>query len=144
MKRYVIHIASAIFTFLFVYTALNKLFELGTFTQVLLKSPLLSEFAPVIAWVIPFAELLTAALLLFPRTLLLGLYAFAGLMLLFSLYIGYMLLFTSHLPCSCGGVLKHLSWREHLVFNICFVVVAVIVIFLEKSNHNQDRRFKLA
>lgn len=143
MKRHIVHIVSAVFIFLFVYTAVNKLIELGAFKTVLAKSPLFSNYAAIIAWVIPFAELAIAGLLLFPRTLLVGLYAFSGLMSLFSLYIGYMIFFTPHLPCSCGGVLKQLSWREHLAFNICFVVVSVVLVYLERSNHKQGRSFKL-
>jgi putative oxidoreductase len=45
-------------------------------------------------------------------------------MLLFTFYILYMLLFEKHLPCSCGGVLKEMTWKQHLVFNLFFTAIA--------------------
>jgi hypothetical protein len=45
-----------------------------------------------------------------------------------------MLLFTPKLPCSCGGVLKNLSWKEHLMFNFCFTAIAFIGWRFSKKN----------
>ncbi len=52
---------------------------------------------------------------------------------LFAGYIGYMLVFVKHLPCSCGGVLQGLSWGQHLLFNLLFLLLAVMGTLLESK-----------
>ena len=80
-------------------------------------------------------ELLVAAGLFIPVTRKAALLGALILMGLFTIYIGYMILFTPHLPCSCGGVLKQMSWRQHFVFNIVFTLLAGAGYTLEKNTH---------
>jgi hypothetical protein len=126
-------IIAAFFILLFTYTALSKLGELNSFRIVLKRSPLLERWAPVLAWLIPFIELIIAGLLFFISSRLLGLTLSFGLMSVFTLYTAYMILFTTHLPCSCGGVLKQLSWKEHLFFNIGCTCLSVLAIWLRRK-----------
>lgn len=131
MKRNILlDIVCGLFIFLFVYTAVSKFRDLHSFRQVLSTSPLLQQVAPVIAWVLPVTELSIAALLFFPSSRKMGLYASLALMLVFTVYIAYMLLFTPQLPCSCGGVIKQLSWRQHFVFNTAWILLSLIGIWL--------------
>lgn len=115
---------AVLFLFLFVYTAVSKFLEFSLFQLTLSQSPLIGSLAPVVAVVLPLTEVLLAGLLFFPRTRKAGLYGSFLLMACFTVYIAYMLLFAGHLPCSCGGVLKELSWAEHLVFNGVFTLLA--------------------
>jgi hypothetical protein len=32
------------------------------------------------------------------------------------------------LPCSCGGAISRMGWREHIVFNVVFVGLTVLAI----------------
>lgn len=118
---------------LFVYTSLNKLYGLEQFRAVLLQSPLLSTRSRFFSLSIPITELFISLLLFFPQTRLWGFYGAFALMLLFTLYITYMLNYTPHLPCSCGGVLKQLSWKQHLVFNVVFTLLSLTGILLQKK-----------
>ena len=93
----------------------------------------------IMAWAVPLTELAVAGLLFFVSTRGLGLKASFVLMILFTLYIGYMLVFTPHLPCSCGGVIKQLSWKEHLVFNIALTGLAALGIVLVKKRNRLTR-----
>ena len=127
-------IISATFIFLFVYTAVSKIIFRESFAYVLSRSPLVGELSNFISWMIPSAEISISCLLLIPNFRRLGFLFAALLMTLFTLYIAYMLLFTPELPCSCGGVLKNLDWPEHLLFNICFAVVAFIGWRFSKAN----------
>lgn len=122
---------------LFVYTALSKLDGLSQFRAVLLQSPLLSNRSQFFSLAIPVTELFVAFLLFFPRTRLWGFYGAFALMLLFTLYITYMLNFTPHLPCSCGGVLKQLTWKQHLIFNIVFTFLSLAGVFLHKRRSGE-------
>lgn len=115
---------SWVFIFLFVYTASSKLMDLKLFRLVVSESPLVGAWANGIALGVPLAELLVALLLLFPRTQPVGMAASLVLMVLFTAYIGYMMLAAPHLPCSCGGVLKQLTWKQHLLLNTGLALLA--------------------
>lgn len=118
---------------LFVYTATSKFLEFSSFRYVLSGSPLIGSMAPVVAWAIPALEYAICLLLFFPLTRYWGLLASFVLMLLFTGYIGYMLAFSPQLPCSCGGVIRQLSWKQHLVFNIFFTLLALVGIWLYRK-----------
>ncbi|WP_442892031.1 hypothetical protein [Chryseobacterium sp. VD8] len=38
------------------------------------------------------------------------------------------------MPCSCGGVIKNLTWPQHLIFNLFFVVITSLAIRVNKKN----------
>ena len=127
MKRQqLIDIIASLFILLFVYTAINKLAGIGVFQAVLRRSPLIGSMYVLVSWAIPFLELGIALLLLLPAWRRAGLWASLVLMCVFTLYLGYMLLFTPDLPCSCGGVIRKMSWTQHLFFNLFFVSIAIL------------------
>jgi hypothetical protein len=72
--------------------------------------------------------------LFFSTTRKYGLVTSTILMAIFTIYISYMLLFTSNLPCSCGGVLKQLNWSQHLVFNVIFLLLSIMALWLSNNN----------
>lgn len=134
-KDITINIICGLFIFLFVYASIAKLLEFHSFKAVLSQSPLIAGYAMIIALLLPFAEIGIAVLLLFPSMRRIGLYASFALLLLFTGYIAYMIVFTPHLPCSCGGVIKQMSWLQHLVFNIAWILLALIGIWLTECDH---------
>lgn len=126
-----------LFIFLFAYTAISKLADYRTFAALLSQSPLIGATAPVLSWVLPLVETIITFLLFFPSSRPLGMILTTGLMSLFTLYVAYMLLFVSELPCSCGGVLATLSWKEHLLFNLVATALAIWAL----RNLKRDKRF---
>jgi uncharacterized membrane protein YphA (DoxX/SURF4 family) len=135
-KSTFLEIICLLFILLFVYAAINKLSDYQKFTVQLGKSPLLTDIAGIIAWFIPTIEIIIAILLSFSRTSLLGLYASFSLMVMFTAYIIAITQFSSFVPCSCGGVLQKMTWNQHLVFNIAFVLLAMYGIILKSKNAN--------
>jgi hypothetical protein len=97
------------------------------------QSPLLSAFAGFVAWSVPAIELLIVIMLLIPRFRLTALFASFNLMLMFTAYIFIILNYSSFIPCSCGGILEKLGWKEHLVFNILFIILALIGILIIRN-----------
>lgn len=142
-KQLVIEIISFLFILLFVYAALMKLMDVEKFTVQLGQSPLLMAFAPLIAWTIPITELMVAAALIFAWSRLLGFYAAFTLMVMFTIYIIIILSFADHVPCSCGGILEDMEWAEHLIFNIGFVVLSVVGIWL-LTKKDMDKKMTTA
>jgi len=112
---------------LFVYASVGKLVEFETFQRMLRGAPMVGEKYVWVSVLLPAFELLIAVWLLVPRWRRLGFVASFWTMLFFTGYIGYLLLFRrSSMPCSCGGLLERLTWKQHLVFNILFTLVAYI------------------
>lgn len=131
-KKSVVDIITYLFIILFIYASVNKLLDYENFSTELGKSPLLTAFAGWVAWAVPVVELIVVALLTVPRLCLAGLYAAFSLMTMFTAYIVAILRFSDYVPCSCGGVLQNMSWNQHLVFNIVFVLLALAGIFLHE------------
>jgi hypothetical protein len=129
----ILQVISSLLVFLFVYTAVSKLMDLKSFQLTLHASPLITNKNILVSWALPTVELTTAVLLLLPRTRLLGLYSAATLMTIFTLYLGYMILFTPNRPCVCGGVFRVLSWEEHLAFNIFFTLLCFTAIRIQRK-----------
>jgi hypothetical protein len=132
-QKITIEIICALLVLLFVYAAVGKLLAYDTFKIQLSNSPFLKPFAAIIVWLIPGAELFIAVMLTVMQTRKVALYASLILLVIFTLYITGMLLFAIHLPCSCGGIIQHLSWKQHLLFNLFFMVLTAIGIVLERN-----------
>lgn len=133
-SNHLIQVVSTFFIFLFVYTAVSKLMEFERFTNVLKSSPLIGNNNVLLAPMIPLVELTVSLLLVVPSVRKLGLYGAFILMCVFTTYVGYMIIFTPHLPCSCGGVLKQLTWKQHLLFNAFFTLMALFAIVIDSKN----------
>jgi hypothetical protein len=129
----IVEVISALFILLFVYTAINKFLALKDLKSVLKHFPLIGSFPQVIAWGLPVSESIIALLLFIPRTKFSGLYGSLAMMTAFTIYLGYMLVVTPKLPCTCGGMLQKLSWPQHFIFNIFFVFLAIVAIRLYKK-----------
>lgn len=133
-KTIVPNIISALFILLFVYTAITKFIEHESFRAVLSQSPLIGINSTIISWVLPILELFTATLLFIPTLRKWGFASSLILMLIFTGYITYMISFSRHLPCSCGGVVSAMTWPEHLIFNIFFTALAAIALRITLKN----------
>lgn len=129
-------IISAMVLLLFLYTSLSKLADHEVFKNVLTASPLLKPYAGIIAWLLPVAELGIVALLFQPSFRLKGLLASLILITLFTIYLVYMIVFTPHLPCNCGGVIKFLTWPQHILFNLFFIFISATGVLLYRRSQN--------
>jgi putative oxidoreductase len=119
---------------LFVYAAVSKLanFDLSRRQMLIQVFPL--WLSAILVWAIPLAELIAATMLLFSNTMLRGLYLSCLLMTVFTGYIALVLLHLfKKVPCSCGGILQHMSWETHLVFNAVFLILIIVTIILKKK-----------
>ena len=132
MKLYVrfqnvlLEIICLLYILLFVYAGVSKLLDFENFQIQIGQSPLLSAFAGPVSYGVPISELVLAFLLLLPRYKKNALYGSFLLMVMFTTYIIIIINFSSFVPCSCGGILEQMSWDEHLLFNLVFVLFAII------------------
>jgi hypothetical protein len=128
-----VEIISLLFVFLFVYAAVSKLIDFQKFEVQLGKSPLLTDYAGWVAWIIPVVEIGISLMLATSHWRLTGLYASFSLMVMFTGYIVVITRFSENVPCSCGGVLQNMTWNQHLVFNVGFVVLGLTGILLYRA-----------
>jgi hypothetical protein len=125
---------TAVLLFLWIYTGLNKLIHYDKFSFEAGRSPFLQHIAPLIAATVPTGELLIAALLIFKRTRVAGLYASLFLITLFTGYVYIMLHYAYDLPCSCGGIIELLTWEQHLLVNCILTLLTATAIILQKRS----------
>jgi hypothetical protein len=137
-KEWLAFVICLVCMFLFLYTAYSKTIEHEKFLKGLARFKVFGPSAVYISWLVPFAELLISVLLIIPGTSKWGLYSFTGLMGIFTLYIISVLVWAKgHLPCHCGGAIEKLSWTQHIWFNLGFIALAILGLFLSNSNNSQ-------
>lgn len=123
---------TSILILLWIYTAFSKIIEYDEFKGQLTNQVFSKGFTKVLAFVLPAIEILAAVLLLFSKTRLMGFLLSLLLMGVFTAYIALVLSgFYSYTPCSCGGVLKSLSWKAHLYFNCVFLFIVLLGSYLQ-------------
>ncbi len=138
LRKTTIEIVSVLFTILFVYAASSKLLDYEKFSTQLGQSPLLTDFAEPLAWIVPSIEIFVSLTLAIRRWRLFGLYASFSLMVMFSGYIIAITTFSDNIPCSCGGILQNLTWHQHLIFNTVFVLLALVGILLYSTPEHKS------
>src|SRR5690606_14703009 len=65
-------------------------------------------------------------------------------MVMFTAYIFIILNFSDFVPCSCGGVLEKMSWTQHLIFNVVFIILAGVAVFFSLQEKPKKTLFLLA
>lgn len=144
IKNIILNSICYLYVLLFVYAAASKILDFVNFRVQLGQSPLLSAFAGFVAWSVPVVELVIVIMLLVPRFRLTALFASFSLMVMFTAYIFIILNYSSFIPCSCGGILEELGWKEHLVFNIGFIILAIIgILILRNATPRENQISKL-
>jgi len=137
IKQLLIMGIKALCIILLVYTAKEKLEDHERFYKGLSKIQYIKDYALTISWLVPIFEIVVAAVIILPLTQKLGFYLFTIMMSIFTLYIASMLLWAEKKPCHCGGAIETLTWGQHLVFNIAFILLGIFAIYLHK---NDDRK----
>ncbi|WP_338646068.1 MauE/DoxX family redox-associated membrane protein [Flavobacterium sp. KS-LB2] len=128
-------IISVLTALLFMYASSSKLINFENFRIQLGQSPLLSAFAAWVAILVPVIEILIAIVLFIPKFRFFGLLSAFALMMMFTAYIYIILNFSAYIPCSCGGILEKMTWNQHLIFNLIFVILLAVVVIYEPINY---------
>jgi hypothetical protein len=116
--------------FLFLYSGITKTIGFGLFVNTLDKSLFFNDFnTRFIGIFVIAAEFAIPVLLFFESTALYGYLLSFLLLLLFTAYILLMFLLSPFLPCSCGGLIESLSWRQHIFFNVAFMAISLLLFF---------------
>ena len=132
-QQVVLIIATLLIT-LFFYTAISKLLDTEEFKRQLANQTLPKWSVSPLLWIIPISEILVSALLIAESTRRIGFYFSTILMLVFTTYMGLVLLNVfDRVPCSCGGVIKYMNFSTHFLFNLFFLALSVIGLYISKN-----------
>ena len=138
-RKIIIELISSLLILLFLYASVSKWLAFKSFVGDMNNQPFPNWMTPYLVWSIPTIEVLIVLLLIFDRTRLPGLYASLVLMSAFTIYTVTVLLHAfKYVPCSCGGVIRKLTWPQHLVFNLFFVGISVAGIILLKRIQSKN------
>jgi len=134
-RKIIIEIISSLLILLFLYASVSKWLAFKTFIGEMNNQPFPNWMTPYLVWIIPLIEVLIAVGLIFEKTRVPALYASFVLMTAFTIYTVAILLHAfQYVPCSCGGVIRKLTWPQHLFFNLFFVVISLLGIWLKKRD----------
>lgn len=142
-QQWLYEIFSYLLASLFLYTALSKALDFQEFTKEINNQNFSKAYTPFLVYSLPTIELIVTLLLLWPKMRLWGLYLSSFLMIAFTLYVALVTFhFYDRLPCACAGVFKHMTWPQHLLFNISFTLIAIGGLLLgtrDQSNAKKQR-----
>ena len=143
-RKIVVELSAFLLMSLFLYASFSKWFMFSTFRNDIDNQPFPNGLTPWIIYGIPPLEVLITLALMFERTRTSGFYASLILMLAFSLYTAAVLLdFFAYVPCSCGGIIRDLSWKNHLILNLFFVAISLAGILLRRNRFSKDETKKM-
>jgi putative oxidoreductase len=127
-------IITGLLILLFCYTAIAKLMDADEFRRQLNNQEVPEWSKATLVWLIPGSELMVSFLLLIPTTRIIGFYGSAALMTLFTGYMALVVFgYFDRVPCSCGGVLRSMSFPAHFVFNLFFLSLSIAAIYMFHS-----------
>lgn len=133
-KLVIIEVICAVLILLFLYAAMSKVLSPDAARHDMLNQPFPRWFTRKMVWLIPGVELLLVVLLIFEKTRDFGLWGSFCLLLIFTLYAVLILLKVfPYVPCGCGGVIRHLSWPQHLLFNLFFTGIAGFALVMRRQ-----------
>lgn len=136
-----IDVISYFFVILFLYASVSKMLDFENFQVQISQSPLLSSYAGSISFLVIIVELIITALLITPKFRNFGLYGSLSMMTAFTMYIYLILEYSEFVPCSCGGILENMSWRTHLIFNACCVLILLVAIVLSEAGEIPRKKY---
>lgn len=132
---------SGIISLLWFYAAGSKWVAFHDFTSAMHKQALWPALEEALIYGLPLIEFVVAILLLYSQTLTPGLYASAGLLFAFSVYIIFVLLHAfGQVPCACGGLIEDMGWTFHLVFNLAFLALTLTNILVKHRKERGDKQ----
>lgn len=144
-KKVLAEICCFLLVVLFLYASISKWMDFPKFKDQMHNQPFPLWLSDFFIWSVPFVEALIAAVIVSPfiadgKHRDIALRAALALMSLFTIYTALVLFHAfKRVPCSCGGVIDKLTWKQHLIFNLFFVSVAALALRLRRKPKEQTK-----
>lgn len=110
---------------LWIPVSIDKLLNFEVFKAGILRQPFSDTLGYALIYTLPFLEALIVVFLLLSKLRFCGFLLSTVMMVAFTAYIGLALAGTwEKLPCGCGSVISGLSWKQHFIFNLFFLLIS--------------------
>jgi putative oxidoreductase len=131
-KAVVLEFVVTLLVMLFVYTGVSKLIDMKGYQAAMHVQPF-ATWIKHLSYALPVVEIIVALGLVFERSRHFFLWCYVLLMLAFTVYMALVVFhFFKQVPCICGGVIKAMSWTQHLVFNLFFLLLSMIALWMHR------------
>jgi len=135
-RQVVLECIAALLILLFLYASVSKFLDFKRFIDEINNQPLPNSWTPFLVWCIPLLEIAISVAVVFEYTRLVAFYASLVMMMLFTIYAILILThFFPYVPCSCGGVIRKLTWPQHLILNLFYLTLSILGIILQRTKH---------
>lgn len=144
IKMETIYFISAIaLVILWGYAVVAKIYEHEKFIAQIKLSPILliQQMGQPLSWILPIIESALIILLFTDRHRKLGLLLSFLLLVSFEIYISALIFSGLQLPCSCGGIISKLSWKQHLIFNAVFMCIAIAPMIYDRLDKEDPQEY---
>lgn len=132
MTSFLKSVTPTLLVLLYVYASMSKILSFTDFHDQLLDQGFSKNLSYTLQYAVPISEIITVILLMYSKTLFIGLQFSLLLLIVFS---GYILLVLLDIwpteSCPCGGILRGMSWTEHFLFNCFFLILNLITIIIQ-------------
>lgn len=116
---------------LWIPVVIDKILHFSSFKYGILNQPFSDRLGYFLIYSLPVLELMVVFALVFERFRKAGLILSVILMSAFTGYIGIALLGAwEKLPCGCGSVISGMSWAQHFFFNLFFLALSILGLYL--------------
>ncbi|MCF6405084.1 hypothetical protein L3C95_19435 [Chitinophaga filiformis] len=123
-----------LFTSMFIYAAVSKLMNYRIFILQMDRQPFPDKYTNLLVWGVLSSEILAAIMMMSLSLRRAGLLFATAMMICFTVYIILVKLnYYGVIPCSCGGVIASFTWTQHLLFNLFFIGIGIVGIYLEQQ-----------
>lgn len=138
-KEFIADIMVGLIFMMLLYASFSKYFDFSAFQRAMHNQPFPSWFSDVLVIFLPPMEIMAAVLIAFDKTRIIGLKATITLMTTFTLYIVAILLHLFPMvPCTCGGIIRLMSWSQHLLFNLFFIAIAITALKISVEKRHTE------
>lgn len=128
-KEFIADMMVALIFMMLLYASFSKYFDFAGFQRAMHNQPFPSWLREVLVVILPPTEIIAAILMAVDKTRIAGLTAAIALMTVFTLYIIAILFHLFPMvPCTCGGIIRLMSWSQHLLFNLFFIAIAIVAL----------------
>lgn len=133
-KEKLYHICIIMLLILWIPTLMEKVLNFNSFKSDMLRQPFDDTLAPIVYYSIPLVEGVVVLLLIKPTYQRLGLILSSILLLIFTVYVSSAILgLWERTPCGCGLIVSGLSWHQHFFFNVFFLLISILGLYLHKN-----------
>lgn len=132
------NIFSYLIAVIFSYSFFIKVQDFINFKKKMFQSELINnDLVPLFSYTIPFIEITIAMCILFNIKKSVFLYISFFVLIIFTIYLIALNEYSLFNGCSCGGIFENLTYFQHIIVNLTFIIFNFLAIVLSRLNNKR-------